>query len=103
MAPVAISVPDGNEDAVSVTIVHITQDEIVLGPDLTSPDADGVGTSLARVRAERNDGGDGRVYRISFRASDGSASCSGTVRVGAPATKGGTAIDSVLVYDSTSS
>jgi len=37
-----------------------------------------------QLRAERSGTGDGRVYRISFTASDGKDNCSGTVFVGVP-------------------
>lgn len=41
------------------------------------------------LRAERAGGGNGRVYRISFRADDGLGGfCTGTVTVTAPHDKG---------------
>src|SRR5439155_1200795 len=58
---------------VTITITGITQDESVDGPGAgqTCPDAVGVGTAVALVRAERSGGADGRVYHVSFRADDG--------------------------------
>src|SRR5262249_62079048 len=48
----------------------------------TCPDAEGLGTDVALVRAERDGGGDGRVYHIAFRADDPfGGSCAGTVEV----------------------
>jgi hypothetical protein len=55
-----------------------------------------------RLRAERDNRGDGRVYRISFEAGDGNGgSCEGTATVGVPRRKNGPAIDSAPPsYDS---
>ena len=36
----------------------------------TAPDGDGIGRSMAQVRAERSGEGDGPVYHISFTATD---------------------------------
>jgi hypothetical protein len=58
--------PDG--DPVTITITGIAQDEPLegLGDGNTCPDADGIGTDIAVVRAERSGTkktpGDGRVY-----------------------------------------
>jgi uncharacterized repeat protein (TIGR01451 family) len=68
-------------------IVGISQDEPLLGrgDGKTCPDGKGVGTSSARVRAERSGTGDGRVYRVSFTASDGTGGqCTGSVRICVP-------------------
>ena len=48
------------------------QDEPVngLGDGDTAPDASGIGTSTVQIRSERADNGDGRVYHISFTATD---------------------------------
>ena len=56
---------------------------------VTCPDAEGVGTDVAIVRAERSGSkkvpGDGRVYHVSFTADDGQGGeCSGTVTVCVP-------------------
>lgn len=99
--------PDG--DPVSLVITGITQDEPVdangKGDGNTSPDATiGTGGAFA-VRAERAGGGDGRVYRIAFTASDGlGGRCSGTLRAGVPHDRGNgdAAVDSAPPsYDST--
>jgi cysteine-rich repeat protein len=51
----------------------------------TCPDAAGIGTSTASVRAERDENGDGRVYHVTFRADDGrGGQCTGTVTVCVP-------------------
>lgn len=98
-----VSDPDG--DPVSVTITGITQDEAVdaTGSGNTAPDGEGVGTDVARVRAERAGGGDGRVYSVAFRADDGrDGSCTGAVSVGVPHSQNGDApVDSGQLYDST--
>jgi hypothetical protein len=107
LVPISIvGVTDADGDAVTITATSIVQDEPVLEPlaigaGATSPD--GVLAPL-QVRAERAGTGDGRVYRISFAASDSLAECSGTVTVGVPHDRrpGATAIDSGPPwYDST--
>ena len=77
--------PDG--DSLTTTIVSISQDEPLRGrgDGNTCPDGKGVGTSSASVRAERSGAGDGRVYHVSFTASDGQGGeCSGNVRICVP-------------------
>jgi cysteine-rich repeat protein len=74
--------PDG--DPVAITVTAIAQDEPLAGAGdgNTCPDATGVGTASANVRAERSGQGDGRVYHIAFSADDGhGASCTGNVMV----------------------
>ncbi len=63
--------PDG--DPVSITITSIQQDEPVLTPGLDTTAPDGVIQNgvAAFVRSERLGTGNGRVYKISFTASDG--------------------------------
>jgi WD40 repeat protein len=88
--------PDG--DAVTLTITGVTQDErLGSRPDAArTPSPDTV-----RLRATRLARGDGRVYRVSFTASDGQASCSGTVKVSVPRNRRTTAVDSAPPsYDS---
>jgi len=87
---------DGVTGATGFFINSIFQDEPVLAPNSgnTSPDALGVGTGTAQVRAERIEGGNGRVYTITFTAFNGpGGSCRGVVKVGVPATKKGVAVD----------
>jgi hypothetical protein len=78
--------PDG--DPVTLTINGVTQDEPVPGPpSSTFPDAMGSSESnQVYLRAERRGDGDGRVYRIAFKASDGRLTCSGTTTVRVPLT-----------------
>ncbi|MGA9752547.1 MAG: CARDB domain-containing protein, partial [Acidobacteriota bacterium] len=74
-------------DTVTVSITGITQDEPGkgVGDGDTCPDGFGVGTSQAQVRAERSGTGNGRVYVISFTATDAhGAACNGVVKVGVP-------------------
>lgn len=69
--------PDG--DAVTITITSITNNET------GANDAEGVGTSVAYVLAHRDGNGDGRVYTITFTASDGNGgSTDGVVQVVVP-------------------
>jgi hypothetical protein len=87
---------------VSITVTSIFQDEPV-GRGPHSPDGKGVGTSLAKVRAERTQPGNGRVYHIRFTADDGLGGvCSGEVLVGVPLNQGGGGpVDDGALYDST--
>jgi hypothetical protein len=105
MLPVLVSGardPDGDDIAMAVT--GVTQDEPVesfSGLDIT-PDAQ-LGTEPGDVllRAERVGSGDGRVYRISFTATDiHGAGCSGVVAVGVPLSSHATAVDSGGSYNS---
>jgi hypothetical protein len=96
-----VSDPDGGD--LGFTIDSIFQDEAVhaRGSGNTAPDGNGVGGPLARVRAERVDGGNGRVYHIGFTATDGDGgTCSGEVTVGVPGRHGRT-VDDGPSYDST--
>ncbi|MFC1912313.1 hypothetical protein ACFLXG_04085 [Chloroflexota bacterium] len=99
--------PDG--DPITLTIVSITSDEPVndSGDGNQTPDADGIGTDVATVRAERSGNGDGRVYVVSFIAEDGNGGVSeGSVAIGVPHDKSGkdcSAVDSGQDYDATQS
>jgi len=70
-----------------------------------APDAYGVGTSTAYLRAERLDSGNGRVYVITFVASDGrGGETTGTVSVYVPHDNrrwGPVCIDDGQNYDAT--
>ena len=101
--------PDG--DVVTITVTGITSDEPTAsikgaGGDKHAPDADPdcIGTAIARVRAERSGNEDGRVYEITFLASDGiSEPVAGTVQVKVPHDQSGecVSIDSGQNYDAT--
>lgn len=79
VVPVAIQgVGDPDGGTVTIRITGISQDE---------PGASwsGIGTPVARIRAERDGRGDGRVYHIAFDATDPSgAACTGEVTVCVP-------------------
>ena len=78
-----ITDPDG--DSVIITITKITSNQPSSLPNgkKHTPDALGVGTSSASLRAERLGSGDCRIYEINFVANDG---------------KGGETVGSVKVY-----
>lgn len=80
--PVAIAgVTDPEGDPVAISILSIQQDEPLAG----GPDASGIGSATASVRAERAGGGDGRVYHVQFTATDAAGgSCAGSVAVCVP-------------------
>ena len=97
--------PDGDE--VTITITGITSDEptaSIDGAGNDAPDASGVGTDTASLRAERSGTGNGRVYEISFVASDGNGGeTAGSVIVEVPHDKKdcGESIDDGQNYDAT--
>jgi hypothetical protein len=96
--------PDGQP--VTIQITQIMQDEPTdtTGDGAFSPDASGVGTATASLRAERMGSGNGRVYRISFKATDTlGGSCTGTVDYTVPHDRGqkSSAIAGTAWYDST--
>lgn len=99
-------VTDADNDAVSIRVTSIRQDEPVngLGDGNTSPDGFGIGASIVQIRAERSGLLNGRVYEIGFTAEDGQGgSCVGGVSVGVPHDKGGqpVPINDGANYDST--
>jgi len=104
-----ITDPDG--DDVTITVTHITSDEPTAsikgaGGAKHAPDADPecIRTAIARVRAERSGNEDGRVYEITFLASDGIGEpVEGTVQVKVPHDWSGdcVSIDSGQIYDAT--
>jgi hypothetical protein len=99
---VGVTDPDG--DPLVITIDSIFQDEAVdaKGSGNTSPDGRGVGTAVAEVRAERTGTGNGRVYHISFTATDSQGgTTSGTVLVSVPHSVNKPAVDDGAIFDST--
>lgn len=84
-----VSDPDGQ--TVTIRITQILQDEPTdtTGDGKFSPDASGIGTASALLRAERMGDGNGRVYRISFTATDTlGGSCTGSVYYTVPHDRG---------------
>lgn len=99
-----LGVADPDGDNVAITIDKITQDEPVngTGDGDTAPDG-AINGSRAQVRAERSGSGNGRVYAISFTASDGRGGrASGSVKVSVPHDqgKGKVAVDDGQSYSS---
>jgi cysteine-rich repeat protein len=106
---VAVTIEDvcdgaGEVGNVAIVIDSIRQDEPLEGGagDHACPDGDGVATATAHLRAEREDGGDGRVYHVAFTATDGSGqSCSGEVTVCVPRRRHHGCVDQGPLFDST--
>ena len=104
-----LGVTDPDGDPVTILITGITSDEPTAsdpgsGGPQHAPDGGGIGTSTARVRAERTGNGNGRVYEIHFTATDGKGGvCEGTVKVGVPhdMQKGHVCVDDGQKYDAT--
>ncbi|MFN2188923.1 MAG: hypothetical protein ACK2T3_09160, partial [Candidatus Promineifilaceae bacterium] len=98
-------VTDANGDPITLNIDSIFQDEPVndKGSGSTSPDGQGIDTSVAEVRAERSGRGNGRFYHIGFMASDDyGGSCSAEVLVAVPKSYGIVGpVDDGALYDST--
>jgi hypothetical protein len=106
LVPVAIAgVTDPAGEAISTAITGIFQDEPTNGPGSghTPIDAFIAPDGSAQVRSERSGLGDGRVYHLSFSATNASgASCTGSVTVCVPHDPGRPCIDGGSLYDSTS-
>jgi hypothetical protein len=91
MVPIIISgVTDADGDPVTITATSVFQNEPVLQPGFgsghTAPDAF---LNPLLVRAERDGTGGGRIYTITFNATDGKgASCAGQVKVCVPHDRG---------------
>ncbi|MGH9277805.1 MAG: alpha/beta fold hydrolase, partial [Acidimicrobiales bacterium] len=79
---------DGHGGPIRVKVTAVQQDEPVNGPGDgdQSPDAELLSVpDEVRLRAERSGTGDGRVYRLSFTATDAVGdSCTGMATVGVP-------------------
>lgn len=105
MVPVTIagvSSATGTIEDVSVTTVW--QDESVAGPGSPhAPDAI-IESGEATLRAERTGGGDGRVYHVTFTATDDvGLTCEGEVTVCVPRSVMRECIDGGALHDSTRS
>jgi len=101
--PISISGITGADGGpATLTITGIFQDEPV-GRGAHSPDGGVLPDGMAKVRAERDGNGNGRVYHIFFTAVDGSGnSCEGVVRVVVVHDQSDIdAIDEGPLYDST--
>jgi len=99
-------VTDPENDPITITVTGVFQDEPTnaLGSGDTCPDATGIGTPQASLRAERAGPQDGRVYHIFFKASDGRGGvCEGQVQVCVPHDNGNGAacVDQGALFDST--
>ncbi len=97
-----VGVTDAN-NSVTITITGVTQDEPTngLGDGDTGVDAIINPDGTVLLRAERDGRGDGRVYRISFTASDLEGSSSGVVTVTVPHSPQKPALDSGGSFNST--
>jgi chitinase len=95
-------VTDPNNNA-TISITGVTQDEPTngLGDGDTPIDAIINANGTVLLRAERSGNGDGRIYRISFIASDLEGSASGAVTVCVPHSVKKPAIDNGQIYNST--
>jgi len=107
---VIMGVTDPDGDPITINIYAITSDEptasdLGSGGEKHAPDASGIGTDTASVRAECSGTSDGRVYMIYFTASDGrGGECEGSVMVKVPhdqSSEDCAAIDSGQDYDAT--
>ena len=101
MVPIEITgVFDPDDDPVVLTVESIVQDEKVLSHSSGRRAPDATLSPLA-VRAERESGGNGRIYRIGFTARDDTgAVCEGAVEVCVPARRHEAACPGSL-FDST--
>jgi len=97
-----INILDVTGEDVTITIDAIHQNEPVdsTGDGAFAPDGQGLGTDTAQVRAERDGAACGRVYYISFTATNPGGHCTGEVLVRVPKSQGKQSNKGVL-YDST--
>jgi hypothetical protein len=94
------NVTDVEGDRPALALTSIFQDEGLTSPG--TPDATGIGTSTARLRASRLSSGNGRVYHLRFTATDSQGkACTSTVKVCVPVMQGGTCVDGGARMDST--
>jgi hypothetical protein len=101
--PIAIEgLTDVEGDPLVVRATSIRQDEHITGDGSGNKSPDGILAPL-QVRVERSGQGDGRVYHISFEATDGhGGACTATVAVCVPHDQSGPAcVDGGPIYDST--
>jgi hypothetical protein len=91
--PVSIhGITDPEGDSFTIAMISIFQDEWFTHSGMA--DATGLGTATANLRASRLNGGNGRVYHLTFTATDARGdACTATVKVCVPATQGGNCID----------
>jgi len=74
-----LAVPEAQiptETKLQLPLLKFTSDEPTAsikgaGGAIPAPDADGIGTNTSSLRAERSGTGNGRLYEITFVASDG--------------------------------
>jgi hypothetical protein len=97
--------PEG--EPIVITVTTVTQDEPINGRGDGNTNFDAQRTTTSHqvfLRAERSGNGDGRIYRLSFTATDpNGGSCSGEVRVGVPKSQDGAGsnpVESELVVNS---
>lgn len=104
MVEVAIDgVTDPDNQVIQITITGVRQDQPTSGQGDgdTGPDAVLQGDKVL-LRAERSGGGNGRVYHVSYVATDGAGGrCTGTVRVSVPHDKKRAAVDDGPLHDGT--
>jgi hypothetical protein len=100
---VSVSIPgltDPDGERITTALTSIYQDEWLTRAG--TADATGIGAYVARLRASRLDGGNGRVYHLGFTATDPrGGACTGTVKVCVPLVQGGTCVDGGARVDST--
>ena len=97
-----------DDDPVQVVVTAVFQDEPVDAPGdadgSTSPDAALRSGPAVDLRAERDETGNGRVYHVTFVATDPLGQrCTGTVQVAVPRSQGrnGAAVDDGPLFDAT--
>jgi len=99
-------ITDPDQDSLTIHITGITQDEKInsKGDHNTCPDAaiNTLESGSGAIRLERSGQGNGRVYEVSFTATDGrGASCRGTATMCIPHDRSGApCIDNGQVYNS---
>lgn len=100
-----LGVIDPDDDPLSIAIDWVRQDEPVQSPGSGAfgPDAIFGPDGTVWLRAEREGGGDGRVYRIGLTATDSphGATCSAVIEVAVPKSPKKAPVNSGATHDST--
>jgi hypothetical protein len=97
-----VTSPDGSPITMSVDGISQSESTNGTGDGDTCPDAQGLGTSTAQLRAERSGSGGGRIYSLRFTARSASGgTCQGSVSVCVPHDKNGTCAAPAASFDST--
>lgn len=97
-----VTASDGSPVEITVDAIAQSEPTNAEGDGDTCPDASGIGTDTARLKAERSGEGPGRTYEISFTARTATGGeCQGSVEVCVPHDQSGSCPDQPASFDAT--